>query len=340
VDDREAHLNGRGRLSGVTIDPRRLRVLRALADHGTVTAAAQALYLSPSAVSQQLAVLETETGQTLLERHGRNVRLTAPGMVLAGHAATIAVQLERAEADLAACAAGLVGEVVIAAYPTAITEVVAPAVAALRRTAPQVRFHIKDAEGDAGLRLLGDGGADVAVAVEHRDTLSGGHADDDERLRREPLYAEPFDAVLPPGHRLVGARGVPLTELAGDPWITPWPGNPVHDVVLHACERAGFRPRVDSLTDDFRAVSALVAHGAGVALVPRTALRGIGLGGAVIRPLAGDRPTRRVFAAVRRGSRNHPLIELALDALHAESLRGFPLTDHAAGVPGARHAGA
>ncbi|HET6634259.1 MAG TPA: LysR family transcriptional regulator [Streptomyces sp.] len=304
----------------MTIDPRRLRVLQALADHGTVTAAAQALYLSPSAVSQQLAALETEAGQPLLERHGRNVRLTAPGMVLVGHATTIAVQLERAEADLAACAAGLVGEVVIAAYPTAITEVAAPAAAKLRRRVPQVRFHIKDAEGDASLRLLSDGGADVAVAVEHRETLSAGRPDDDERLRREPLYAEPFDAVLPPGHRLVGSPRVPLTELAGDPWITPWPGNPVHDVVVHACEQAGFRPRVDSLTDDFRAVSALVAHGAGVALVPRTALRGIDLGGAVIRPLEGDRPTRRVFAAVRRGSRNHPLIDLALHALHEESL--------------------
>ncbi|MDT0380311.1 LysR family transcriptional regulator [Streptomyces sp. DSM 42041] len=304
----------------MTIDPRRLRVLRALADHGTVTAAAQALYLSPSAVSQQLAALETEAGQPLLERHGRNVRLTAPGAVLAAHATTIAAQLERAEADLAACAAGLVGEVVLAAYPTAITEIVAPAVAVLRRRTPQVAFQVKDAEGHASLRLLSDGDADVAVAVEHRETLGDGGASGDGRLLREPLYAEPFDAVLPPGHRLLGADRVPLTELADDPWITPWPGNPVHDVVLHACVQAGFQPRVDSLSDDFRAVSALVANGAGVALVPRTALRGIELGGAVIRPLEGDRPTRRVFAAVRRGSRTHPLVELALAALHEESL--------------------
>ncbi|MFR9675511.1 LysR family transcriptional regulator [Streptomyces sp. TR06-5] len=308
----------------MTIDPRRLRVLRALADHGTVTAAARALYLSPSAVSQQLASLEAEAGQPLLERHGRNVRLTAPGTVLAEHAATIAVQLERAEADLAACAAGLRGEVVVAAYPTAITEVVAPALAKLRDSAPQVRFHVRDAEGRAGLQLLGEGEADISVAVEHRETLSAGRPEDDQRLRREPLYAEAFDAVLPPGHRLVGRDRFPLTELADDPWITPWPGNPVHEVVMHACERAGFLPRVASLTDDFRAVSALVAHGAGVALVPRTALRGIDLAAAVIRPLEGDRPTRRVFAAVRRGSRRHPLIGLALGALREESARLAP----------------
>lgn len=301
----------------MTIDPRRLRVLRALADHGTVTAAAQALYLSPSAVSQQLAALEAEAGQPLLERHGRTVRLTAPGSVLASHATTIAAQLERAEADLAACAAGVVGEVVIAAYPTAITDVVAPAVAALRERAPQVRVRVKGAEGHTSRRLLIDGDADAAVAVEHRQTLGR----DDDRLLREPLYAEPFDAVLPPGHRLLDAPRTPLAELAADPWITPWPGNPVHDVVLLACEQAGFQPRVDSLSDDFRAVCALVAAGAGVALVPRSALRGIDLAGAAVRPVHGpDRPARRVFAAVRRGSERHPLLRLVLDALHEQAL--------------------
>lgn len=300
----------------MTIDPRRLRVLRALADHGTVTAAARALYLSPSAVSQQLAALEAEAGQPLLERHGRTVRLTAPGSVLAAHATTIAGQLERAEADLAACAAGVVGEVVIAAYPTAITEVVAPAVAALRERAPQVRVRVKDAEGHTSRRLLIDGDADVAVAVEHRDTLGR----DDDRLLREPLYAEPFDVVLPPGHRLLRSARIPLAELAADPWITPWPGNPVHEVVLLACEQAGFQPCVDSLSDDFRAVCALVAAGAGVALVPRSALRGIDLAGAAVRPVHGDRPARRVFAAVRRGSRRHPLLELTLGALREQAL--------------------
>src|SRR6266568_2037098 len=136
------------------IDPRRLRVLRALADHGTVTSAARALYLSPSAVSQQLAALEAEAGQSLLERRGRAVRLTAAGHVLATHASLIAAQLERAEADLAACSAGTVGEVTIAAFATAITEVVAPAVASLRGTAPLLRVRVRDAEGNASVPLL------------------------------------------------------------------------------------------------------------------------------------------------------------------------------------------
>ncbi|MFI9202327.1 LysR family transcriptional regulator [Streptomyces sp. NPDC053048] len=298
------------------IDPRRLRVLRALADHGTVTAAAHALYLSPSAVSQQLAALEAETGHTLLERRGRTVRLTAAGSVLARHATEVAAQLERAEADLARCSTGLAGDVAVAAFATSITEVVAPAVAALRERAPQVRVRVKDAEGHTSARLLMDGEVDIAVAVEQRDALGP----TDGQLLRTPLYEEPFDAVLPPGHRLAGAPEVDLADLRDDLWITPWPGNPVHEAVLRACEEARFQPRVECLSDDFSAVCALVSVGAGVALVPRSALHGIrpALTPAV-RPVSGSGPTRRVFTAVRRGSESHPLLGLALDALRAQA---------------------
>ncbi|HEX4706037.1 MAG TPA: LysR family transcriptional regulator [Pseudonocardiaceae bacterium] len=293
------------------IDPRRLRVLRALADHGTVTAAARALYLSPSAVSQQLAALEAEAGQPLLERRGRAVRLTAAGHVLAAHASVIATQLERAAADLAACSAGTVGEVTVAAFATAITEVVAPSVASLRLSAPLLRVRVRDAEGNASVPLLIDRKVDVAVAVDYR----GAPAEDDPRVLREPLYAEPFDVVLPPGHPLAGTPEIRLAALAPEPWIIPWPDNPCHDLVLLACERAGFQPRVDCLSDDFRAVAALAAAGAGVGLVPRSALRGVELGGAVVRPVSGDRPIRRVFTAVRRGSESHPLWAVVLGAL-------------------------
>ncbi|MFC9932536.1 LysR family transcriptional regulator [Streptomyces sp. NPDC127190] len=297
------------------IDPRRLRVLRALAEHGTVTAAAEALYMSPSAASQQLAALESEVGHMLLERRGRTVRLTPTGVVLATHAGRIAAQLEQAEADMAACSTGLAGEVAIAAFASAITEVVAPSMARLRNRAPQVRIHVKDAEGHASRRLLVDGAVDIALAVEHRDLVG----QSGEQLLLEPLYAEPFDVVLPSGHPQAAAPELALAELSEDPWVTPWPGNPVHDVVLRACEEAGFHPRSECLADDSRAVCALVAAGAGVALVPRSALHGITFKGAAIRPLSGVRPTRRVFAAVRSGSEGHPLLQMVLDALRDQA---------------------
>src|SRR5256885_7860678 len=113
------------------IDPRRLRVLRAVAQHRTVTAAAAALYLSPSAVSQQLAALESESGHTLLTRSSRGVELTAVGRILLGHAHAVVAQLEEAEADLAAYSGGQAGEGTIASFATGIAEAVAPAMGRL-----------------------------------------------------------------------------------------------------------------------------------------------------------------------------------------------------------------
>lgn len=295
------------------IEARRLHILRALADHRTVTAAAAALYLTPSAVSQQLAALEQETGHRLVERGARGVRLTAAGDILLGHANAVLAQLERAEAELAAYDEGEAGTVTVAAFATGIALVLAPALAELAGSAPGIRVRVQDAEGDASLLMVLDRQVDVAVAVEYR----GAPDADDPRLTRVPLYAEPFDAVLPPGHPLAGVAAVPLAGLAKDPWIGPYSGNPCHDVVVLACEYAGFRPRLTHSSDDFRAVVALASAGVGVALVPRSALRGMDLGGVVVRPVDGVAPTRRVFAAVRRGADDHPLFRPVLTALRA-----------------------
>ncbi|MFF5886880.1 LysR family transcriptional regulator [Streptomyces sp. SID14436] len=292
------------------IEARRLHILRAVADHRTVTAAAAALHLTPSAVSQQLAALEQETGHRLVERGARGVRLTPAGEILLDHTNAVLAQLERAEAELAAYGSGSAGTVTVASFATGIAEVVAPAVARLARSAPGIRIRVQDAEGDASLPMVLDRQVDVAVAVEYR-----GASADDPRLTHLPLYAEPFDAVVPVSHRLADAAEVPLAELAKDPWIGPYPGNPCHDVVVLACEHAGFQPRLEHSSDDFRAVVALAAADVGVALVPRSALRGTDLAGVVVRPVDGAAPTRRVFAAVRRGAEEHPLIRPVLDAL-------------------------
>ncbi|MFE6129919.1 LysR substrate-binding domain-containing protein [Streptomyces sp. NPDC056437] len=295
------------------IDPRRLRILRAVADHRTVTAAAAALYLTPSAVSQQLIALEQETGHALLIRSGKGVRLTAAGEILLAHTHAVLAQLERAEAELAAYAGGAAGEVTVAAFATGIAEVVAPAIGRLAADHAGIRVRVRDAEGDESLPLVLDGEADLAVAVEYR----GAPGEGDRRLARVPLYAEPFDAVLRADHPLGTATRVALAELADSDWIGPYPGNPCHDMVLLACELAGFQPRLAHWSDDFRAVVALAGAGAGVALVPRSALRGMELTDTVVLPVSGPAATRRVFAAVRRGAERHPLISPVLDALAA-----------------------
>jgi len=277
------------------IDPRRLRVLRALADHGTVTAAAAALHLTPSAVSQQLAALESEAGHPLLLRKGRRVSLTPAGELLVVHAHAVAAELERAQATLDALTSGTAGRVAVAAFASAITLVVAPALAALRERS--IELSVRDAEGHESVRLLLDGEIDVAITEEHRTT---------DRFTTFPLYTEPFDVVLPPGHALTGP--VDLAALADEDWVVTLPGNPLRDVVEMACAQAGFAPRIRHTSDDFRAIQALVAAGGGVALAPRNAVRGV--------PVAGVAPLRRVVAAVRRGTEDHPLIQVVLEELN------------------------
>ncbi|REK68904.1 LysR family transcriptional regulator [Aeromicrobium endophyticum] len=293
------------------IDPRRLRVLLAVALHGSVTAAAAALHMSPSAVSQQVAALEREVGHDMFERYGRRLRLTATGEIMVRHARRLSALLEEAEADLAAAAHGQVGEVSVAAFTSAITEVVAPAVASLRETSPRVRVLVKDAEGPAGRHLLATGEVDIAIGVAHQEDMSGAAAGQ----HRAFLYTEPFDALVPRRHPLASALAIDVAQLAGDPWIMPWPGNPLRDLIGLACEEAGFRPDVVSVSNDFRAICALVSSGAGVALAPRSALRGIHMHGMKVLPLDTRPPTRRVFVSVRAGADQHPLINQVLVAL-------------------------
>ena len=291
------------------IEVRRLRVLRALADHGTVTAAAEVLHLTPSAVSQQLAALESEVGQELLERRGRRVAITSAGRLLLEHTDTILTEVERAEDAMRLHANGANGEVRIVAFATAITLLVAPALPRLRETTPGLDLVVRDAEGHEGITHLLDGDADLAIAVEHR----GSPRPDDRRLVRIPLYAEPFVAVLPPTHPAADQNTIELAMLANDDWVMTAPGNPIRDVVVLACEQAGFQPRIVHQSDDFRAVAALVAAGGGVSLVPRLAVPEPTL--ALIRPLPDPVPTRRVYAAVRASRADHPLITATLAIL-------------------------
>lgn len=291
------------------IDPRRLAVLRALAEHGTVRAAAETLFLTPSAVSQQLTSLEHEAGEELLVRSGRRVRLTAAGELLAEHAKNVLAELERAEASMASCAEGTVGRVEVASFASAITRVLAPAITTLRGSAPGITVLVRDAEAHNSLLMLLSGETDIAVSMEYSATARG----EEPRVTRYPLYTEPFDAVLPPRHPLCSRETVEVGELCAEDWIVPLPDNPCREVIQIRCADAGFAPNITHTSDDFHAVVALVAAGTGVALVPRGAVPAEH--GAEVRPLSDRVPTRRVFAAVRHGREQHPLLRSVLDAL-------------------------
>jgi molybdate transport repressor ModE-like protein len=301
------------------IDLRRLRVLRALADHGTVAAAAQALHLTPSAVSQQLAALEREVGQPIVERRGRGLVLAGAGEVLLEHAHALFAALERAEADVAAHGRGELGTVVVGGFPTALASVASVAVAALADAHPRLRVALLEVESPQCFAALGQEAIDIALSMESASVPAAG----DPRFARRPLLDDPLDAVLPAGHVLAGRGALALDALAAETWVGPSPGTSCLDVTLAGCAAAGFTPRFVHRTNDFSALMAFVAAGLGVALVPRLAQGRIPAGATVV-PLRGIPPARRVFAATRRGSEARQTVAAVLDALATAAADAAP----------------
>ena len=291
------------------IDVRRLRVLRELADHGTVAAAAAALHLTPSAVSQQLSTLTKEAGVPLVEPHGRRLRLTDAAHVLLDHAHRIFAQLEEAEADLARHAAGERRVVRVGGFATALSHVVAPAAVSLGQGEQPITLQAVEVSAPDAFADLAAGDLDVVVALESE----GAPQQDNPRFHRRDLMADVLDAALPEKHRLSGGSELRLEDLAAEQWVVPPPGTTCHDIVRVSCAAAGFAPRVAHLTGDWVATGALVAAGA-VSLVPRMARNEVPAD-VVIRPLRGTSAARHVFAATRRGSETEPATARVLDAL-------------------------
>jgi DNA-binding transcriptional LysR family regulator len=293
------------------IDVRRVRALRQLDERGTIAAAAEALHLTPSAVSQQLAALEKEVGQRLLEPDGRRVRLTPAARLVLDHAGPLFAGLERMQADLDAHARGEQGVVRIGSFATAIIDLVAPAAAALATTAPGVRLVVHEAEAPQVFADVGRGDLDVAIGIASPYAPRAG----DERFTRFELLRDVLDAAVPDDHPLAGEAAVPLAALAGETWISPPVGWQCEAVLTGGCQAAGFVPDVVHRSADFPAALALVRARLGVTLVPRLAQTAPPPGVAIV-PLAGDDPpARHLFAACRGGAEASPVIAAVVQAL-------------------------
>jgi DNA-binding transcriptional LysR family regulator len=289
------------------LDVRRLQALRELDRHGTIAAAADALNLTASAVSQQLAALERDVGRRLLEPHGRGVRLTPAAGILLEHADVLFAQLERLDADLEADAAAG-GHVRVAAFPTAVAGLVAPAARELRHAG--IELAVTESEAPDSFRRLAAREADVVVSMEH----AGAPQADDPRTYRRDLVADVMDAALPADHPLAARTGLSLRSLRAEPWVLPPVGWTCDEVVTAACQASGFTPRAAHRAGDWVATLALVSAGLGISVLPRLA-RVQAPPNVVIRPLRGEPPRRQLFAACHRGAEARPAIAATLDAL-------------------------
>jgi DNA-binding transcriptional LysR family regulator len=300
------------------LDLRRLRLLRELEQRGTIAAVADALQFTPSAVSQQLAMLERETGVKLLERAGRGVRLTDPAVVLVAHADALLERAALAEADLAAAAGAVTGRARVASFQSVALRVALPAFAALQRDAPGLRCELVEAEPEDALPALALGDVDLVLGDEWQHNpwrLPAG-------LQRRLLLRDPVKLVLPEDHPAAqGEEPVPLSELAGDAWATGFERMGWEEMTQRACrQHGGFEPDIRHRTNDAVVTLALVGHGLAVTLLPDLVLSGE-LPGVAVRRVAGDPVGRLIYAVTREADAARPstaaLVAAMADAVAA-----------------------
>jgi DNA-binding transcriptional LysR family regulator len=276
------------------LDVTRLRVLVAVARHGSVTAAARALNYAQPSVSHHIARLEAETGSQLLERVGRGIRLTEAGRLLAERAEEIIGRLDAAEAELAAHVGLREGRVRLAAFPSALGTLVPAAAARLAAETPGMEFMLTEAEPPEALRMLRAGYVDVAVVFQHyqEDLDPAPPKPADEGTRGVLLLDEPIHLVTAAGACGGHERGAGLAAYAGSRWIAGC--ERCRSSLVRQCESVGFTPKISFTTDDYLAVQALVAAGLGVTTLPELCLRAARHPGIATSPLPGAR--RHVFA--------------------------------------------
>jgi DNA-binding transcriptional LysR family regulator len=295
------------------LDLRRLRLLYQLHERGTIAAVADALHFTPSAVSQQLAVLESEAGVTLLERAGRGVRLTDAALVLVRHAEALLDRAELAEAELAAAAGSVAGRARIAAFQSVALRLAPPAMHALARDAPGLRCELVEAEPEKSLPALALGDIDLVLADEWQHQPHSRPPGVD----RHDLHRDPVQLVLPEGHPVARRHGlaVPLPELADEVWTSGHRGTAWEAMTDRTCRQlGGFDPNIRHRTNDSVVSLGLVAQGLGVTLLPDLAAPGAHPGVAV-RTIAEGSVYRTIFAATRTADAQRPSVQALLAAV-------------------------
>jgi DNA-binding transcriptional LysR family regulator len=279
------------------LDLRRLRLLYELHQRGTIAAVADALQFTPSAVSQQLAVLEGETGVRLLERAGRGVRLTDSALALVDHAEALLERAALAEADLAAAAGAVTGRGRIAAFQSVALNLALPAMQALARDAPRLRCELVEAEPEHALPALALGDVDLVLGDQwqHQPRRLP------EGLERHDLLVDPVLLVLPPRHPTARRypEAVPLAALAGEAWTAGHAEMGWEEMTQRTCrELGGFDPDIRHRANDATISLALVARGLAVTMLPELPLAGRRRGVA-LRAIAEGPVDRAIFAATR-----------------------------------------
>lgn len=286
-----------------------LEVFCEIARRGSVTAAAQALGYTQSAVSRQLATLESEVGAKLFDRLPRGVQLTEEGRCLLGHAEAVVERIRIARRDLAALHDLEAGRLRVGAFPTADAVLVPTALSRFRAAHPRIDVTLVEGRTPEHLTRLRADDLDIAVVSDHP-----GQRIDPAGVTLTHLLDDPLLVALPRSHRLAGRRTVRLGELSDESWIA---GSPViTKTLLGACLRQGFEPRIDFVVAEWMAKLGMVAAGVGITLVAALAAPAVRKDVALVRLAEEDTPIRTVYLATAEGITPSPAVQAFREVLH------------------------
>lgn len=301
------------------LDVKRLRILREVAQRGSFSAAADELYLSQSAVSQQIATLEREVRMKLLDRTREGPKLTEAGRVLVSHADAAIARLEEAERELAAIAGLEGGELRLASFPSASATLLTEAVSIFHERHPNVRLSIADAEPEESLPRLRGGELDLALSFDYPTVPSA----EDRDLERTLILTESMHLAVPKRHPLAERQVVPMAELSDERWLCGSRPSNCGEVIFRACRDAGFEPNVGFESDDYHVMQGFISAGLGFTLLPDLALPTL-RDDLVVRATDPPAPERRVWAATRAEGARSPATE-EMVAILAEVGESFAL---------------
>lgn len=288
-----------------TMDFGRLRALRELALRKTMAAVAEALFISPSAVSQQITQLEAEAGLALVERRGRGVNLTPAGLRLVEHTNRIMAALEEAKTDLAAMKQVVAGELRVAAFPSVAAVLVPPTIAALADLHPELRVSFHEMEPTDGLAALRAWQTDIALI----DDLTVPPSQLEANVETMQITTDTLFAMLPAAHPLAAKKSVHLSDLRHDSWALDTASNAYGEMIVRECRARGFEPNIRGYCNGFEVVLAFVESGRTVSVLPGLRVHRVKhyRGRVAMRRVSPALP-RKILLAFRRGELRNPAI--------------------------------
>ncbi len=291
------------------LNPWRLKMLLELSARGTMTEVAKALVLTPSAVSQQLSLLEREVGLPLIEHQGRRVALTPAAQSLVANAARVLDAIEVTEVEIAGLRDSVAGHVRVSAFPTVAAALMPGAMVELREMYPDLRVSLQDLEPHESLMALKLGEVDIAI-IDEFDMWS---AELDSNVERTLLGTDVLCCALAADHPLASRPEIRISDLSAERWSMIDPSTHYFQLIMESCSRAGVQPDVVAYCEDVSVQLGLAEAGACVAVLPGLALTRASAA-TVVRPIV---PVikRRIYTTVKPGRSAHPGIAAVVDQI-------------------------